>query len=81
MPPIWQRIWRFSSPSSHRRRRYLFRLFSYFFVVLLRGTDNLHVRYQEGKNKKREGSQQQSSTLLRFREMPSVCVGSGKKLK
>jgi hypothetical protein len=59
-----------------------FAFFSYFFfVVLLRGTDNLHVRYQEGKNKKGKGVSSRVQRSSDSAKLPSVCVGSGKKIK
>lgn len=45
-------------------------------------TSDIWGRQQKKNKKKGKGPSQQSSTLLRFREMPSVCVcvGSGKKI-
>lgn len=52
-----------------------FAFFSYFglFYYVVQTTFTSDIRKEKGK-----GPSQQSSTFLRFREMPSVCVGSGK---
>jgi hypothetical protein len=55
-----------------------FHIFLLFYYVV-QTTFTSDIRKE--KIKKGRESQQPSSTLLRFREMPSVCVGSGKKIK